>query len=1033
MATVEEKVRRATFSRILHRDRAARAGSHIATHLLWLVAAVMLPLLIFAGLEIGRLHESRRQVHENALFEQARDKAELIDDGFARIVSAIYALSASTALDEKDFDRFDREIRSFSKQLGGVPIGLAGADGNQILITTWAVGERRIGVTTGPGALAALAAGRVIITNLHKSPITGELTTAISVPIYLHDHSRPDYVITSVTPAAVVASMIETQSAAASGFHNGTVLDRLGVLVVGPLNQGDIVGEPIHGALLQRLLDEPAGFIRDGLMIDGKEALFAFAKAPSSGYTVVFGIPREVFDTSLRAPLIRTFAIGALLLSVGALAAGLLARRIVRPLLKIGKSHSAQPFRSGIREIDNLALQLNLAAVAQDRAQSEMAYQLTLLRAVTESTADAIFMMDPFGCVTYANPESERMFGWPQDRIIGHTLHDIAQGPHTGGGSGVWDSKLTRSLMGGQSPITEEDVFFRPGGQTVVVECTYAPVVVDSKAVGVVLTVRDISARKRIELALRENEARLGDLVGSLDLAKILVRDPDGTIRFWSRGCQQLYGWSAEEAVGQPISALLQTVFPVPPDEFDAALLRDGEWSGDLIQTCRDGSSITVATRKVLRRDAGGEPRAVVESILDVTALRKVEADLRQLNHELEYRVEQEVAIREAAQTRAAHAERMQALGQLAGGIAHDFNNILQVVGGSATLIERRAGDTVAIRRLVRQIIDSTNRGATITRRMLVFARRGKLEAEAIEPAVLLEGLREICTYTLGPGIEIRLELAPDVPRLFADKGQLETALVNAATNARDAMPNGGVLTLRAEPEVVASGDNHRAALAPGSYVRLSVCDTGIGMDRTVLARVTEPFFTTKDIGKGTGLGLSMVKGFTEQSGGGCSVTSQPGAGTTVSLWLPQAGNRAPGGGAVAVERDLVPSAAGRVLLVDDDHLVRETLAAQLEAEGYFVLSVSGAEAALSQLGTTAQIDVLVTDLAMPGMNGLLLIQQAQRLRSGLPAILLSGYAEDATALAVGGAVSGSYSLLRKPVLGPQLAHRIAAVLEPAA
>jgi PAS domain S-box-containing protein len=1030
MAAVEEKVRRATFSRILHRDRAAPTGSHIATHLLWLVAAVMLPLLIFAGLEIGRLHESRRQVQENALLAQARDKAQLIDDGFARIVSAIYALSASTALDEKDFDRFDREIRSFSKQLGGVPIGLAGADGNQILITTWATGERRIGVTTGPGALAALAAGRVIITDLHKSPLTDKLVTAIAVPIYLHDHSRPDYVITSVTPAAVVASMIETQSTGANGSHNGTVLDRLGVLVVSPLNQGDIVGEPIRGTLLRRLLDEPAGFIRDGVMIDGKEALFAFAKARSSGYTVVLGIGREVFDTSLRAALIRTFAIGALLLSAGALAAGLLARRIVRPLLRIAKSHSGQPVRSGIREIDNLALQLNLAAVAQHRSQSEILYQLTLLRAVTESTADAIFMMDPFGCVTYANPESERMFGWPQDRIIGHTLHDITQGPYTG----VWDGKLTRTLMAGQSPITEEDVFFRPGGQTVMVECTYAPIVVDSKVAGVVLTVRDISARKRIELALRENEARLGDLVGSLDLAKILVSDPDGTIRFWSRGCQQLYGWSAEQAVGQPISALLQTAFPVPPDQFNTALLRDGEWSGDLIQTCRDGSRITVAARKVLRRDADGEPRAVVESILDVTALRRVEADLQQLNHELEHRVEQEVAIREAAQSRAAHAERMQALGQLAGGIAHDFNNILQVVGGSATLIERRPGDTVAIRRLIRQIIDSTNRGATITRRMLVFARRGKLEAEAIEPTVLLEGLREICTYTLGPGIEIRLELAPDVPRLFADKGQLETALVNAATNARDAMPNGGVLTLRAESEVVASGDNHRAALAPGAYVRISVCDTGIGMDRAVLARVTEPFFTTKDIGKGTGLGLSMVKGFAEQSGGGCGVTSQPGAGTTVSLWLPQAGNKANCGGAVAVERDLVPSAAGRVLLVDDDHLVRETLAAQLEAEGYFVLSASGAEAALSLLGTTAQqIDVLVTDLAMPGMNGLLLIQQAQRLRSGLPAILLSGYAEDATALAVGGAVSGSYSLLRKPVLGPQLAHRIAAVLEPTA
>jgi PAS domain S-box-containing protein len=1029
---VEELVRAATLSRILHRDHARRGGSHIATHLLWLVVAVIMPLLILAGLEIGRLQDSRRKIHEDALFEQARDKAALIDEGFARIVSAIYTLSASSALDERDFDRFERETRTVSRQLGGVPIGLAGADGDQILLTSWAIGERRIGVTTGPGARAALATGLVSITNLHKSPLTGEQITAIAVPIYLHDHSSPDYAITSVTPAALVASMIETQPAAPDSYQSGTVLDQDGHLVGHPFNDGDVVGEPIRGPFLERLHDKSAGLIRDGGMIDGKVALFAFARAPRSGYTVILGIPRGVFDAPMRAALIRTFAVGGLLLSAAALAAGLLARRIVRPLLRLAKSHSGRPVRTGIQEIDNLALQLHLAAVKQDRAQSDMACQLTLLRAVTESTADAIFMMDPKGCVTYANPESERMFGWPQDRVIGHTLDDIARGPRAdGSANGVWDSKLARMLNAGRSSITEEDVFFRRNGEMVTVECTYAPVVVDSRAAGAVLTVRDISGRKSIDAALRENEARLGDLVSTLDLA-ILVRDPDGTIRFWSHGCERLYGWSAAEAVGQPILVLLQTVLPAPVDEINAAILRDGEWSGDLIQICRAGSRITVAARDVLRRDAGGKPGAIMQSVLDVTALRQVQADLQQLNRELEHRVNQEVASREAAQTRAAHAERMQALGQLAGGIAHDFNNILQVVGGAAGLIERRLGDTMAIRRLVRQITDSTTRGAAITRRMLVFARRGKLEAEAIDPTELLAGLREICTYTLGPGIEIRFEVAPDVPRLFADKGQLETALVNTATNARDAMPNGGILTLRAEPEVVVSGDNHRAALAPGAYVRLSVSDTGIGMDQAVLARVAEPFFTTKEIGKGTGLGLSMVKGFTEQSGGGCSVISKQGAGTTVSLWLPQAGKTAASGGAEAVEQESVPRIAGRVLLVDDDHLVRETLVAQLEAEGYIVLSASGAEQALSLLGTTAGIDVLVTDLAMPGSNGLTLIQEAQRLRPGLPAILLSGYAEDAAALAVGGAVSGSYSLLRKPVSGPQLANRIAAVLEPA-
>jgi PAS domain S-box-containing protein len=757
---------------------------------------------------------------------------------------------------------------------------------------------------------------------------------------------------------------------------------------------------------------------------------------------VALGIPREVFDAPLRAALIRSFTVGALLLSAGALAAGLLARRLAGALHRLATSHSGQPVRTGIREIDNLALQLHLGAAAQDHARSAMAYQLTLLRAVTESTADAIFMMDPQGRVNYANPESERMFGWSQDQIIGHTLHDIAHGSRGNeGGNAAWDSKLARTLTGSRTSTREEDIFFHRNGQMVMVECTYAPVVVDNKAAGAVLTVRDISARKRIDAGLRENEARLCDLVSTLDLAKILVRDPDGTIRFWSHGCERIYGWSSAQAVGQTLSALLHTVFPVPEEEIDAVMLRDGEWSGDLIQTCRNGRRITVAVRKVVQRGARGEPRAIMESLLDVTALREVQADLQKLNRELEHRVDQEVASREAAQTRAAHAERMQALGQLAGGIAHDFNNILQVVGGSAALIERRPGDTVAIRRFVRQIVESANRGAAITRRMLIFARRGKLEAEAIDPAVLLEGLREICTYTLGRGIDIRLDLAHGMPRLFADKSQLETALVNTATNARDAMPNGGILTFRAEREVVVCGDNHRAGLVPGAYIRLAVCDTGTGMDRAVLARVAEPFFTTKGVGEGTGLGLSMVKGFTEQSGGGFGVFSEPGAGTIISLWLPQAGD-APATGCSecsgcsgcsdAVTPEPALNTGSRVLLVDDDHLVRETLAAQLEAEGHFVLSASGAKEALSLLATSARIDVLVTDLAMPGMNGLALIQEAQRLRPGLPAVLLSGYAEDAATLAVAGAVNGSYSLIGKPVSGTQLTRRIAAMLEPA-
>ena len=386
-----------------------------------------------------------------------------------------------------------------------------------------------------------------------------------------------------------------------------------------------------------------------------------------------------------------------------------------------------------------------------------------------------------------------------------------------------------------------------------------------------------------------------------------------------------------------------------------------------------------------------------------------------------------------AAQARATHAERIQALGQLAGGIAHDFNNILQAVQGSATLIDIRAADPASVRRFARMILDATGRGTSITRRLLAFARRGELRAEAVEPAALLSGLRDVLSHTLGGGIMIELRLATGLPPLLADEGQLETALVNLATNARDAMPDGGTLTFAAESETVQENATHVAELRPGHYVRLSIGDTGIGIDRGTLARVLEPFFSTKPPGQGTGLGLSMAKGFAEQSGGGLTIDSIPGRGTTVHLWL-QAAIRLDVPARPVPPMAVLPVAprcerAKRILLVDDEAMVRETLAASLEAAGYDVLVAADGAQALDLLRSATAVDVLVTDLSMPGIDGLAVIRQAQRARPGLPAVLLTGYAGHGAQLAVGGSVSGTFSLVRKPATAAQLADRIEALL----
>ncbi len=452
-----------------------------------------------------------------------------------------------------------------------------------------------------------------------------------------------------------------------------------------------------------------------------------------------------------------------------------------------------------------------------------------------------------------------------------------------------------------------------------------------------------------------------------------------------------------------------------------------------------------LAARTGLRADGGefGRLGAAFDGMAAALAERErasraSDAALRHLTEELETRVGVEVAAREAAQVRAAHAERMQALGQLAGGVAHDFNNVLQAVIGAASLIEKHPDDGEGVGRFARRVLEASERGAAITHRLLAFARRGDLRAEALDVAALLGNLGAILAHTLGSAIDLRIDVADGVAPLLADKGQLETVLINLATNARDAMPGGGRLTISAATETVAGREPALpAGLAPGRYVRIDVADTGGGMDAATLARADEPFFTTKAPGKGTGLGLSMARGVAEQSGGTFAIASRLGLGTTVTLWLPEADSAArdqppvPSAMAVPADAGIGPARKHvRLLLVDDDDAVREVVAMYLEDTGYDVRVATNGGEALALLADGTPVDALVTDLSMPGMDGLAVIREAQRRRPGLPAILLTGFAGDTADLALHGVVTGSFSLLHKPIRGPALADRIDALLQ---
>ncbi|MEH3158672.1 MAG: PAS domain-containing protein [Sphingomonas taxi] len=374
----------------------------------------------------------------------------------------------------------------------------------------------------------------------------------------------------------------------------------------------------------------------------------------------------------------------------------------------------------------------------------------------------------------------------------------------------------------------------------------------------------------------------------------------------------------------------------------------------------------------------------------------------------------------EATQEALRQSQKMEAMGQLTGGVAHDFNNLLTPIIGALDMLMRRGTGTDRERRLIDGALQSADRAKTLVQRLLAFARRQPLQPVAVAIPSIAAEMVGLIDATLGPTIEVRVDLPADLPPVIADPNQLEMALLNLAVNARDAMPEGGVLTIGATRESVAG--RHRTDLPRGHYVRLYVADTGTGMDEATLARAVEPFFSTKGIGKGTGLGLSMVHGLVAQLGGRLMIDSTPGQGTTIELWLPV--SPVP----VASDADgpapaLPPvQANGTALLVDDEDLVRMSTADMLMRLGFAVVEARSAEEALRLIEAEPLPDLVVTDHLMPGMSGAELARTLRARHPGLPVLVVSGYAD------VGG-IPIETARLAKPFRSADLAASLAQLI----
>ena len=398
------------------------------------------------------------------------------------------------------------------------------------------------------------------------------------------------------------------------------------------------------------------------------------------------------------------------------------------------------------------------------------------------------------------------------------------------------------------------------------------------------------------------------------------------------------------------------------------------------------GVSSDISSRKQSELD---RETLLADLALERTALSDLTRDLELRVARRTSELTAEIAAREKAQEQLMQSQKMESVGQLTGGIAHDFNNLLMAVIGNLEILRKRLPNDPSMQRLIEGAMQGAQRGASLTQRMLAFARQQDLRTVSADLGALVSGMRELLQRTLGPGNDLRISIAPGLPPAQIDSHQVELAILNLALNARDSMSEGGAIDVHVDVEYE---DEIPNGLRPGAYLRISIRDTGRGMNAATLAKAIEPFFSTKPLGKGTGLGLSMVHGLAVQLGGSLELASEPGQGTTATLWLPQASTAASGPETVSL-----PSAAARIariLVVDDDPLVAMSTVDMLEDLGHTVFGANGAEQALDIIDRERPLDLLITDHAMPGMTGIQLAEVVRRKRPHLPILLATGYAD---------------------------------------
>ena len=622
-----------------------------------------------------------------------------------------------------------------------------------------------------------------------------------------------------------------------------------------------------------------------------------------------------------------------------------------------------------------------------------------ILATLIEASPLAIVTFDPEGVVTMWNPAAERIFGWSENEALGSRLPFVPAEKQE-----EFLALRRRALLG--EVFTEPELHRRRAdGSPIIVSVSTSPLRgPDGTIYGIMSILMDVTERKAAE----ESQARLTMAVEQAGEC-IVVTDTRGTIQYVNPAFERITGYDRMEVIGRN-PRILKSGRQDPAFYTDLwQTLRRGEvWRGTFLNRRRDGTLYEEDAVISQVRDPSGQVVNYVAVKRDVTDVRRMEEQLRQ-------------------------SQKMEAVGRLAGGVAHDFNNLLTAISGYSDLLLHRLPEYSSLRRDVEEIRKAGDRAAALTSQLLAFSRRQILQPKVLDLNAVVTNMGQMLRRLVGEDIVLSTDLSPSLSCVKVDPGQIEQVIVNLALNARDAMPDGGRITVAtADADLSPAYAVAHPEVRPGPHVLLTVADTGHGMDDETQAHLFEPFFTTKERGRGTGLGLATVYGIVQQSGGHIRVNSAADSGSTFLIYLPRV--EAPEDGDQGAVRPLLPfpsPGTETVLLAEDEEVVRRFAREILSENGYKVLDAgSGREALLLSEAHRGEIHLLLTDVVMPKMSGRELTERIRPLRPNLRILYMSGYTDDATLR--DGVLADGISFLQKPFTPEGLARKVREVLDSA-